>query len=142
MDIKNENAFALYSVLLVIILGSVFVITTFDSIVANMKLAENIKLYNKAFYSADAGVTYAKYLIKKENGIPLKMLNGDDYTPGEIYEYKDLYGGSSFKLSFHEVLEYTNLYEVEVQGKYENAECFINVLINNQGNIMEYKFKI
>ncbi|MGM0437119.1 MAG: pilus assembly PilX N-terminal domain-containing protein [Bacillota bacterium] len=138
MDDYYEG-FALYFILILIIAGSVFVLTLYRGAFINIKLSNNLTYQKKAFYAAESAIAYSKAILEENKGIPLKNEKGNSYLPGDIYEEREIYGNANFKFKFFLVEENPKIYKIEIQGIYNRNTCRINVQYNDQFQLIKYK---
>ncbi len=139
MNYIYNDGFALYFILILITISSIFILVLVKGVLVNSKISESLANRKKAFYSADAAIVYSKVVLKENNGIPTNFENGNDYDVGDIYTSKDLYGDQNFKLKLYKVKNDIKKYKVEGIGSYKNTECIIIATYDTDFKLIEYK---
>lgn len=137
-DNHNEG-FALYIILILIIAGSIFVLTLYHGAYINIKLSKNLICQQKAFYAAEAALIYSKVILEENKGIPLENERGDSYTIGDVYEKRKIFGDSNFEVKFFLIEDGANSYKVEVKGNHDKNNYVISAQYNEQFELIKYK---
>ena len=139
MDYRYDEGFALYFLLILITISSIFILVLVKGVLVNSEISENFANRKRAFYSADAAIVYSKLILKENNGIPNNLETGENYDVGNIYTSKDLYGDQNFKLKLYKVKNDTKKYKVEGIGVYKNTECIIIATYDSDFKLVDYK---
>ena len=139
MNYIYNDGFALYLILLLITISSIFILVLIKGVLVNSKITESLANRKKAFYSADAAIVYSKLVLKENDGIPNNLENGDNYDVGDLFTTKNIYGDGNFKLKLYKIENKTIKYKVEGIGSYKNTECIIIATYDRDFKLIEYK---
>jgi len=98
--INNQEGIAIIFVLLLITFMGLGISIILNSTELSIKLSNNIAGYKKAYYAAEAGIQYGKYLIESNDpGFPFNL---EDYQEGDQFgDEINLENNSKFSLFFY-----------------------------------------
>lgn len=128
----------LFVLILIILLGSI-TLTLFKSVLTNLKLTKNIAGKKKAFFAAEAGIAYGRYLICANQGFPQKRPDGSDYNTAELYNDKNISQKTKFKVFFEDSERHIDCILINAQGFYKKNTSFIQVVVDKGGNVKDYR---
>ena len=137
--LKNDEGTAFLFVLLLIILLGALTLTLFKSAYTNLKLTDNIADKKKAYYAAEAGIAYGRYLIYINQGFPQKKPDNSVYNISDLYKIENISQYTKFKIYFENSRRYVDCIIIKVYGFYKNNTSVIRVITDKQGNLKDYR---